>query len=289
MRSAVGLLIVVLAACGGVEQPSPSGAPTADATASAEPSVTAAPTATVPATTDVLRAWPQDTPGGSAPPLGYLEYLPPSYALEAEPSPLLVFLHGGGEAGDGSAETLDLVAKLGIPQLIADGDWPADHPFVVLAPQYGTVPASDRCDVADDVARFLEFALLTYNVDRSRIYLTGISCGAIGIWDYIAVDGGEVVAAAVPIAGHAEWALEEADCDQLASVAVWAFHGAIDEVVPVVHIEGPMDKVTECYRPDPSDWMLTVYPDADHDAWTRTYDLSAGHDIYAWLLEHTND
>jgi hypothetical protein len=37
---------------------------------------------------------------------------------------------------------------------------------------------------------------------------------------------------------------------------------------------------------------LTVYPDADHfenDAWTRTYDLSAGHDIYAWLLEHTND
>ena len=34
---------------------------------------------------------------------------------------------------------------------------------------------------------------------------------------------------------------------------------------------------------------LTVYPDADHDAWSRTYDLSAGHDIYAWLLEHTNE
>jgi hypothetical protein len=26
---------------------------------------------------------------------------------------------------------------------------------------------------------------------------------------------------------------------------------------------------------------LTVFPDADHDAWSRTYDLSAGHDINA--------
>jgi hypothetical protein len=25
----------------------------------------------------------------------------------------------------------------------------------------------------------------------------------------------------------------------------------------------------------------------DHDSWTRTYDLSAGHDIYDWLLGFT--
>jgi hypothetical protein len=31
---------------------------------------------------------------------------------------------------------------------------------------------------------------------------------------------------------------------------------------------------------------LTVYPDADHDSWSRTYDGSAGDDIYAWLLDH---
>ena len=31
---------------------------------------------------------------------------------------------------------------------------------------------------------------------------------------------------------------------------------------------------------------LTVYPDADHsDVWTPTYDGSAGHDIYEWLLD----
>jgi hypothetical protein len=35
--------------------------------------------------------------------------------------------------------------------------------------------------------------------------------------------------------------------------------------------------------------QLTVYADADHDAWSRTSDLSAGNDIYAWLLEHHRD
>ena len=30
-------------------------------------------------------------------------------------------------------------------------------------------------------------------------------------------------------------------------------------------------------------------PDADRDASSRTCDLSAGHDVYAWLLEHERD
>jgi hypothetical protein len=34
-------------------------------------------------------------------PLGYLEYLPPGYG-EGDPAPLLVFLHGGSEAGTGA-------------------------------------------------------------------------------------------------------------------------------------------------------------------------------------------
>jgi hypothetical protein len=34
---------------------------------------------------------------------------------------------------------------------------------------------------------------------------------------------------------------------------------------------------------------LTVYPDAGHHAWSGTHALSAGHDIYACLLEHASD
>jgi predicted peptidase len=219
--------------------------------------------------------------------LGYLEYLPPGYG-DGSPRPLLVFLHGVGEAGEGSKRTLDLVAALGIPQLIAGGDWPPDRPFVVLAPQYGTVPASGRCEIADDVAGFLEFATHHYEVDVSRVYLTGISCGAIGLWDYLAAHGDDSVAAAVPIAGHAMWALEKAGCAPLATVPIWAFHGAKDDTVPVSYVEGQRDEIRACDGVDSIEMQLTVYPDADHDAWTRTYDLSAGHDIYAWMLEHSH-
>jgi predicted peptidase len=221
-------------------------------------------------------------------PLGYLEYLPPGFG-DGEPRPLLVFLHGTGEAGDGSAAALDLVDELGIPQMIAAGDWPADRPFVVLSPQYGTVPASGKCGIADDVAAFLEFAMQHYEVDGSRVYLTGISCGAIAIWDYLAAHGGEVVAAAVPISGHAMWALEEAGCAPLAEVPVWAFHGALDDTVPVSYVEGQRDEIQACDGAASIEMQLTIYPDADHDAWSRTYDLSAGNDIYAWMLEHRRD
>jgi predicted peptidase len=221
-------------------------------------------------------------------PMGYLEYLPPGYG-DGEPRPLLVFLHGTGEAGDGSEAALAPVGTLGIPQLIAAGGWPDDRSLVVLAPQYGTLPANHKCDVGNDLAAFLDFATQHYEVDRSRVYLTGISCGAIGLWDYLAVNGGEVVAAAVPISGHARWALEKAGCAPLATVPVWAFHGAKDDTVPLAFVEGQIDQIRACDGAESVETELTVYPDADHDAWSRTYDLSAGNDIYAWLLEHTND
>jgi predicted peptidase len=220
--------------------------------------------------------------------LGYLEYLPPSYG-EGDPSPLLVFLHGAGGGGDGSETDLEIVEQESIPALIAAGDWPDDRPFVVLAPQYSTVHAEGRCAIADDVAAFVTFATHHYEIDLSHVYLTGISCGAIGIWDYLASHGAEAVAAAVPISGHAQWAIEEAGCAPLTELAVWAFHGAQDDIVPVAFTDGQMAEIRACEGTEPAELTFTVYPDADHNAWTQTYDLSAGNDIYAWMLEHSNN
>jgi hypothetical protein len=47
-----------------------------------------------------------------------------------------------------------------------------------------------------------------------------------------------------------------------------------------------LTNVMACPQPR-RDAELTVYPGVDHDSWTRTYDLSAGHDIYDWLLGFT--
>lgn len=270
VNSAGAAALLLVAGCGDTTQPPPpTGVPPSEARASVSP-------------TRALAALPIGTVDGA--PLGYLEYLPPGYG-DGGLRPLLVFLHGSGENGDGSEAALARVSKLGIPELIQAGVWPEDRPFVVLMPQYGPERAEGDCDLATDVHGFLDFAMEHYEVDPERVYLTGISCGAIGIWDYLGAHTNEAVAAAVPIAGHAERAFEEAGC-ALGQVPVWAFHGAVDEIVPTVHIQGPMDRIRACRSPVPAEMQLTVYPDADHDSWTRTYDLSAGHDIYGWLLDH---
>jgi predicted peptidase len=224
-------------------------------------------------------------PLGSVPgaPLGYLEYLPPAYGI-GDRQPLLVFLHGSDENGDGSRAALRRVRKTGIPMLIARDAWPADRPFVVLMPQYPPGEA-DSCDLADEIDAFLAFAVRRYDVDPERVYLTGLSCGAIGAWAYLREHLDESVAGAVLIAGVASVAYPTAGCD-LGRVPVWAFHGALDTIVSVSYSERALGELNACRDPVPVDLRWTVYPDAGHDAWSRTYDLSAGHDIYAWLLAH---
>jgi len=286
MRWSIAVLVVLLAACGGT---APSADGSAGTSTAAEPSVPSNSPPDAPSE-PVSNAQAAVAIGTDGTPLGYLAYLPPGYG-DGVPRPLLIFTHGAGEAGDGSEDALELVDDLGIPHLIADGAWADDQPFVVLSPQYGTEYAEAECDFADDLAAFIDFATEHYDVDPARVYLTGVSCGAIGIWDYFASHAADdVVAASVTVSGHGEWALEEAGCDLAAMPPMWAVHGANDDVVPVVHIEGPIEQIGACEGADPAALELTVLPDADHiTAIEQTYDGSGGLDIYTWFLEQAND
>ena len=216
-------------------------------------------------------------------PLGFAEYLPPGYG-DGTARPLLVFTHGVAENGDGSKSALGRLFKLGIPKLIKNDDWPEDRPFIVLMPQYGPDEA-EECRHADEIDAFLRFAMDHYEVDEDRVYLTGVSCGAIGVWDYLGAHVDEIVAGAVLIAGHTSDAFAQAGCE-LGRVAIWAFHGDVDGIVPKRFIVGPIRDLKACTNPAPLDVRLTIYPGVGHNAWGPTYDLSAGHEIYAWLIGH---
>jgi len=210
---------------------------------------------------------------------GYYEYLPPNYNAWGE-FPLLVFLHGLGENGNGSSSQLDRVLKHGPPMLIKKSKWSGSRPFVVLAPQ----EMSGSCPSADTVNAFIEFALENYNIDPDRVFLTGLSCGAYGVWNYLGKYKNIDVAAAVPIAGNGSGAYASAGCD-LGKVPLWAFHGDADSTVNVTGTTKPVSSLQGC-KPRP-DVGATIYPGVGHDSWTRTYDGAAGHDIYAWMLDHT--
>lgn len=254
--------------------PPASTPPSSGSTASASP--------TPHASTSGTRQTPRPIGSVKGAPLGYLEYLPPGYGKE--PSPLLVFLHGSGESGPGDKLALQGLTDTGIPSLIADDQWPDDRPFVVLSPQHDEDPPS-YCTTADEIDAFVRFALKHYDVDPTRVYLTGLSCGAIGLWNYLGAHGGGLVAGAVPIAGYGIGAVERTGC-ALASVPIWAFHGALDDRVAVRGDVYPVTTLQACTDPPPVDSRVTVYPLESHDAWTITYSGRAGYDIYDWLLAH---
>ncbi|MCA9647467.1 MAG: hypothetical protein H6718_33130 [Polyangiaceae bacterium] len=214
---------------------------------------------------------------------GYWEYLPPNYATQAK-HPLMVFWHGVGENGDGGATDLDKVIRNGPPKLIDKDQWPNSRPFIVLSAQH---TGNGNCPSANEIHDFITFAIGAYKVDTKRVYLTGLSCGAIGSWNYFGNYIDQQIAAIVVIAGDGRNAWNKAGCD-LGKVPIWAFHGDMDPTVkPVGSIE-PMTNLQACTSPAPVDAKLTIYPGVKHDSWTRTYDLSAGHDIYSWMLGYTH-
>ncbi len=211
---------------------------------------------------------------------GYWEYVPPHYGNGAR-YPLMVFWHGIGENGDGTQESLQKVTANGPPRLIKDDKWPEDRKFVVLSPQH---PGGD-CPSSTEIDSFLQYAVMHYDIDLKRVYLTGLSCGAIGSWGYLGDHIDEVVAAAVLVSGDGRGAFAKAGC-ALGRMPVWALHGDMDPTVaPAGSIE-TLTKLQACTNPPAVDAKLTVYPGVEHDAWTRTFDLSAGNDVYTWLLSH---
>ena len=58
------------------------------------------------------------------------------------------------------------------------------------------------CFTPNEIATFLTYAIDTYDVDPQRVYLTGLSCGGFGAWEYLSTYGDDQVAAVVPIAGE---------------------------------------------------------------------------------------
>lgn len=220
--------------------------------------------------------------GATPSPQGYWEYLPPDYDLNGDPGeayPLLVYLHGIGANGNGTTQ-IDRVLINGPAKLIDGDQWPGDRPFVVLSPQH----PGDGCTYSAEVEAFIDYATGAYAIDPNRVYLTGLSCGAIGAWDYLSNAFDDRVAATVLIAGDGRGAFAAAGC-ALGVMPLWAFHGEDDDIVDPLGTIEPLQSLMAC-MPAPVDAQMTLFPGVRHDSWSRVYDLSSGHDIYTWLLSH---
>jgi len=190
----------------------------------------------------------------------YLLYVPKSY--NGKPYPLLIFLHGAGERGD----DLELVKIHGPPKLIEEG---VELSFIVASPQV----ALGEWWSPSTVVWLLEDIKGRLDVDMDRVYLTGLSMGGYGTWE-TAIKYPNLFAAIAPICGRGDPSMAE----RIKHIPVWIFHGAKDTVVPE-HYSAEMYAALEPYGRA----SYTVYPEAEHDSWTETYENML---LYDWLLGH---
>jgi predicted peptidase len=201
--------------------------------------------------------------------LDYLLHLPPAYSRRKQ-YPLILFLHGSGERGS----DVNAIKKHGIPKMV---EQQPDFPFITLAPQ---CPANSTWIMQHDaLLLLLDQVMAKQPVDPKRVYLTGLSMGGYGGW-FLGSEHPERFAAVVPICGGYDDMLGYPErVAGLRYTPVWAFHGAKDKLVPL----SETTTLVRALRKAGGKVKLTVYRDAGHDAWTRTY---ADPRLYRWLLQH---
>lgn len=192
----------------------------------------------------------------------YLLYLPDGYGSDTSKRwPLMLFLHGSGESGT----DIEKVKANGPPEMVSKGN---KFPFIIVSPQSDGRFGWD----ANDLYYLLAGLKEKYRVDKDRVYLTGLSMGGYGSWSLAMKFPGEF-AAVIPVCGGGD----TATAWRLRHMAVWAFHGAKDDVVAP---EESKRMIAAVRKTDPTA-RLTIFPEANHNSWTRAYNTDS---LYAWML-----
>lgn len=213
----------------------------------------------------------------------YAVYVPWNYD-PAKPTPTIVFLHGSGECGtDGQKQA---VVGLGNAAMFH----PQEYPFIIIFPQK---PEEDQeWEAYDDlVMATLSAARSEFTCDQSRTYLTGLSQGGHGTWTIGSLHP-DLFAALAPVCSYGSPrrtptpGVNTDDATMAARVRhlpIWAFHGAKDDVVPMEGVKSLITSVKSSQQPGDPAPTLTVFPNANHNAWDDAYGNSK---LGPWFLTH---
>ena len=194
--------------------------------------------------------------------LHYLAFLPKSYSARGAGVPLIVFLHGSGERGT----DIEKVKLWGPPAIVEKNP---DFPFMVVSPQL----AEGEAWHALALKGMLDEVLAKYNVDKHRVYLTGLSLGGYGAWD-LASRYPQYFAAVAPICGGGIARL----VGNMRGIPTWVFHGKKDDAVP----EEESARMVEALKAAGGNVKYTVLPEGGHvDAWVHAYG-EAG--LFEWFM-----
>lgn len=202
----------------------------------------------------------------------YRIYIPENY----NPSykyPLVMYFHGLGECGSNNTNQLSLDFDF-LPRILNQQNL-KDYPCIVVAPQCpigeywineekGDQAFNKGYDVNTvKTARSMQASLnlisqlqKDYNIDKDRLYVTGVSLGGAASWDIVARNPG-VFAACMPVCGAC---MPIENFESFKNTNVWAFHGKKDPLIRYTNTESMINAINS----NGGKAYVTLYEDADH-------------------------
>ena len=207
----------------------------------------------------------------------YRLFIPRAYSSR-QSYPLIVYLHGG--AGNGT----DNLRQISGGNTNGSHVWTSasvqrEHPSFVLVPQaaaggtWGGPEASELSEASQMMLGIIESLEREFQIDKSRLYLTGQSLGGFGTWDVV-IRRPNVFAAAIPLCGSGivnqfpfQKIYSSTQFEGIKNLPIWAFQGAADATVPV---EGPR-KTVASLRNIGGKIRYTEYANVGHQVWERAY------------------
>jgi hypothetical protein len=224
---------------------------------------------------------------------GCILFKPATYSTNKK-YPLIVFLHGIGERGDGTSNGLNnllgfLTNQYNNIQSSLETTYTVNnkqYEFVMIAPQLPTNIGNWENNYVEPA---LQYATNNLSVDWAKVYLTGVSLGGGGVWKYASTSeaNAQKFAALAIVCGV--WGLVAADNIVKGKCGVWAFHAQDDGVVGVGLTNGQVDTLNAAGPVVPA--RKTIYSSGNHYIWGRVYDKNGTPGInnetvnlFTWLL-----
>ena len=209
--------------------------------------------------------------------MAYRLFLPDGYGTPGAQFPLVLFLHGSGESGtDDTAQVVNHIDGL------IDATRSGPYSAFLLAPQLPTSSGFGSYNPQDLTMQILQQVEAAYPVETNRLYITGLSMGGFGTFEYIS-EFPHMFAAAVPLSGGGD--SSAANAAQIKDVPTWIFHGDADQTVPVADsIEMYQALVNAGGHP-----KMTIIPGGPHDIWEPIYgDATANqYGVYPWMFSQS--
>ncbi len=171
--------------------------------------------------------------------LNYIITLPANYFNEPGANyPLIIFLHSLEERETGIEKVLNNPDGEGWG-LAHYASTKEDFPFITVSP---LCPKTTGWSIISGKLKKLTDEIIeVYSIDESRIYLTGVSMGGMGTWDF-AADCPDLFAAASPISGGGYPVVMNNNPKKIVNIPIWAFHDRND---PSIKLEDEVNYINK--------------------------------------------